>query len=206
MTTAPRCSPFSPVRSTAARACSWLTSCGTARFAAARICSSMSRWARVQYRSCVRRPVDAAAVGGPHAQAGHVGEVRGGHLDDLGAGPPADGQLGHLGDHRLAVAAGWQHRERPVHFEPELRHRPDRMVALHLGDRDPRGGALGRVIQHRRCTPRRARRRTGRPARAPRTGRALHGARFVLPRRRAAAPRWVRRCRSARRWCGGRRP
>ena len=24
---------------------------------------------------------------------------------------------------------------------------------LHLGDRDPRGGALGRIIQHRRCTP-----------------------------------------------------
>ena len=48
MTTASRCSAFSPVRSTAARACSWLTSCGTVRFAAARICSSVSRWARVQ--------------------------------------------------------------------------------------------------------------------------------------------------------------
>ena len=51
MATASRCSAFSPVRSTAARACSRLTSCGTARLAAARICSSKSRWARVQYRS-----------------------------------------------------------------------------------------------------------------------------------------------------------
>jgi hypothetical protein len=25
---------------------------------------------------------------------------------------------------------------------------------LHLGDRDPRGFALGRIVQHRRCTPR----------------------------------------------------
>ena len=48
ITTASRCSPFNPVRSTAARACSWLTSCGTVRFAAARICSSVSRWASVQ--------------------------------------------------------------------------------------------------------------------------------------------------------------
>ena len=100
----------------------------------------------------VRRPVDAAAVGGADAEAGHVGDVRGGDLDDVGAGPAADGQLGYLGDHRLAVAAGLQHRERPVHLEPELRHRPDRVVALHLGDRDPRGGALGRIIQHRRRT------------------------------------------------------
>ena len=51
----------------------------------------------------VRRPVDAAAVGGPDAQAGHVGDVRGGDLDDFGAGPAGDGQPGHLGDHRLAV-------------------------------------------------------------------------------------------------------
>ena len=48
MTTASRCSLFSPVRSTAARACSALTSCGTVRLAAARICSSVSRWASVQ--------------------------------------------------------------------------------------------------------------------------------------------------------------
>ena len=66
--------------------------------------------------------------------------------------PAADRQPGHLGDHRLAVAAGWQHRERPVHLEPELRHRPDRVVALHRGDGDPRGGAPGRIIQHRRRT------------------------------------------------------
>ena len=51
MTTASRCSAFSPVCSAAVRACSWLTSCGTVRLAAARICSSVSRWARVEYRS-----------------------------------------------------------------------------------------------------------------------------------------------------------
>jgi hypothetical protein len=39
-----------------------------------------------------------------------------------------------------------------VHLEPELRHRPDRVVPLHLGYRDPRGGAPGRIIQHRRCS------------------------------------------------------
>src|SRR5271169_1871443 len=48
--------------------------------------------------------------------------------------------------------AGLEHRERPVHFEPELRHRPDGMVALHFGDGDPGGGALGRIVQHRRRT------------------------------------------------------
>ena len=100
----------------------------------------------------VRRPVDAAAVGGAHAQAGHVGDVRGGDLDDAGPSPAGDRQHGHLGDHSLAVGAGWQHRQRPVHLEPELGHRPDRVVALHLGDGDPRRGALGRIIQHRPCT------------------------------------------------------
>jgi len=49
--TASRCSPVSPVRSAAARACPALTSCETVRWAAARICSSASRWARVQQRS-----------------------------------------------------------------------------------------------------------------------------------------------------------
>ena len=44
----------------------------------------------------VRRPVNAAAVGGPHAQAGYVGGVRGGDLDDPGVGPAVDGQPGHL--------------------------------------------------------------------------------------------------------------
>jgi hypothetical protein len=33
----------------------------------------------------VRRPEDAAAVRGADAVAGHVGDVRGGDLDDLGA-------------------------------------------------------------------------------------------------------------------------
>lgn len=42
------CSAFSPARSAAVRACSSPTSCGTVRFAAVRISSSMSRWARVQ--------------------------------------------------------------------------------------------------------------------------------------------------------------
>ena len=52
-----------------------------------------------------------------------------------------------------ASAPGWQHGQRPVHLEPELSHRPDRVVLLHLGDGDPRGLALGRIVQHRRCTP-----------------------------------------------------
>jgi len=49
--TASRCPAFSPVRSTAARACSPVTSCGIVRLAAARICCSVSRWASAQYRS-----------------------------------------------------------------------------------------------------------------------------------------------------------
>jgi hypothetical protein len=101
----------------------------------------------------VRRPVDAAAVGGPHAQAGHVGDVRGVDLDDVGAGPAADGQPGYLGDDCLAVAAGRKDGQRPVHLESELRHRPGRVVPLHFGDGDPRGGALGRIIQHGRSVP-----------------------------------------------------
>ena len=52
-----------------------------------------------------------------------------------------------------AVGARRQHGQRPVHLEPELSHRPDRVVLLHLGDGDPRGLALGRIVQHRRCTP-----------------------------------------------------
>ena len=100
----------------------------------------------------VRRPVDAAAVGGADAQAGHVSDVRSGDLDDLGAGPAADGQPGNLVDHRLAVGARLEDGERPVHLEPELGHRPDRVQLLHLGHRDPRGRALGRIIQHGRCT------------------------------------------------------
>jgi hypothetical protein len=101
----------------------------------------------------VRRPVDAAAVGGAHAQDGHVSDVGRGDLDDPGTGPAADGQLGHLGDHRLAVDARLEDWERPVHLEPELRHRPDRVLSLHRGHRDPCGRALGRIIQYGRCTP-----------------------------------------------------
>ncbi len=91
-----------------------------------------------------------------------------------------------------------------MHLEPELGHRPDRVMGLHLGHRDPRGGALGRVVQHGAV---RARRAGGgeraRPARAPPTAPAARGARSGLPRRRAAAPRSARSRRSARRWCGG---
>jgi hypothetical protein len=90
---------------------------------------------------------------GPHPQAGHVGEVRRGDLDDLSPGPAADGQLGHLGDQHLGIRARREHRQRPVHLEPELGHRPHRVVLLHLGDGDPCGFAFGRIIQHRRCTP-----------------------------------------------------
>ena len=100
----------------------------------------------------VRRPVDAAAVGGADAQAGHVGDVGRGDLDDLGAGPAGDGQPGHLGDHRLAVGAWLEHGERPVHLEPQLGHRPDGMVPLDFGDGDPRRRALGRIVQHGPCT------------------------------------------------------
>jgi hypothetical protein len=99
----------------------------------------------------VRRPVDAPAVGGSHAQAGHIGGIRGGDRDDAGAGPAADGQSGDLVDHRRPVDAPLQDRERPVHLEPELRHRPDRVQLLHLGHRDPRGSALARVIQRGAC-------------------------------------------------------
>ena len=69
-------------------------------------------------------------------------------------GPATDGQLGDLVDHRRAVDARLEDGERPVHLEPELSHRPDRVLFLHLGHRDPRGGALGRIIQHGRCTAR----------------------------------------------------
>ena len=62
--------------------------------------------------------------------------------------PAADGQLDDLGDHRLAVDARVEDRERPVHLEPELSHRPEGVLGLHLGHRDPCGGALGRIIQH----------------------------------------------------------
>jgi len=81
-------------------------------------------------------------------RAGHVGDVGSGDLDDLGARPAGDGQPGDLGDHRLAVGARREDRERPVHLEPELSHRPDRVQFLHLGHRDPCGCALGRIIQH----------------------------------------------------------
>jgi hypothetical protein len=94
----------------------------------------------------IRRPVDGAAVGSTDAEAGHIGDVGGGDLDDLGPGPAADGQPGHLGNHRLAIGARLEDRERPVHLEPKLSHRPDRVLLLHLGDRDPRRGALGRSV------------------------------------------------------------
>ena len=75
-----------------------------------------------------------------------------------------------------AVGAGRQHRQRPVHLEPELGHRPDRMVGLHLGRRR---SARRCAWPHHPAPPvpgRRARRRTRRPGRAPPTGRAARGA------------------------------
>ena len=52
MTTASRCSAFRSVCAAGGPGLlAELTSCGTVRFAAARICSSVSRWASVQYRS-----------------------------------------------------------------------------------------------------------------------------------------------------------
>ena len=152
MTTASRCSPVSPASAAAAlAACSgdeW-------RHGPFGGCEDLLFGVQVGQRAVafgVRRPVDAAAVRRADAQAGHVGDVRGGDLDDVGPRSAGDGQLGHLGDHRLAVGARGQYWERAVHLEPELRHRPDRMMGLHLGHRDPGGGALGRIIQHRRCT------------------------------------------------------
>ena len=38
-----------------------------------------------------------------------------------------------------------------MHLGPELCHPSGRMMLLHLRHRDPRGGALGRIIQHGRC-------------------------------------------------------
>ena len=38
----------------------------------------------------VRRPVDASPVGGPHPQAGHIGEIRRTDLDHFGSGLAAD--------------------------------------------------------------------------------------------------------------------
>ena len=51
----------------------------------------------------VRRPVDAAAVGLADPERGHVGDVRCGHLDDLGPRPAGDRELDDLGDQRLHV-------------------------------------------------------------------------------------------------------
>ena len=65
---------------------------------------------------------------------------------------PDDGQLCDLGDHCVSVGAGFEYGQRPVYLEPELSHRPDRVVLLHLGDGDPRGFAIRRVVEHRRCT------------------------------------------------------
>ena len=66
---------------------------------------------------------------------------------------PQTASLATSVDHRLAVGAWLEDRERPVHLEPELSHRPDRVQLLHLGHRDPCGRALGRIVQHGRCTP-----------------------------------------------------
>ena len=101
----------------------------------------------------VRRPVDAAAVGGTDTQAGHVSDVRGGDLDDVGAGPAATASLATSSTTAGPSMLAAEDRERPVHLEPELGHRPHRVQLLHLGHRDPGGRALGRIVQHCRCTP-----------------------------------------------------
>ena len=153
MTTASRCSAFSPVRSTAARACSLADQLRHGPFRGREDLLLDVEVGQGAVPFLVRRPVDAAAVGGAHAEAGHVGGVGGGDLDDVGAGPAADGQPGDLVDHRRAVDARLEDGERPVHLEPELGHRPHRVQLLHLGHRDPRGPALGRVIQRGACAP-----------------------------------------------------
>ena len=203
VTTASRCSAFRSVRSAAVRACSWLTELRHRPFRGGEDLLFGVQVGQRAVAFLVRRPVDAAAVRGADAEAGHVGDIRGGDLDDLGPGPARDGQLGHLGDHRLAVGAGGQHRERPVHLEPELW--PSTRPRGAFAPRRPRS-ARRCAWPHRpappvhvRCAPR----RTGRPARAPPTGRALRDARSGLPRRRAAAPRSARSRRSARPGCGG---
>ncbi len=109
--TASRCPAFSPVCSTAARACSPGDKLRHRPFGGG---EDLLFGVQVGQRAVpllVRRPVDAAPVGGPHPQAGHVGDVRRGDLDDLGPGPAGDGQLGHLGDHRLGVGAWLEHRQ-----------------------------------------------------------------------------------------------
>ena len=103
--TASRCSAVSPVRSTAARACSSADELRHGSFGGREDLFLGVEVGQGAVPFLVRRPVDAAAVGGTHAEAGHVGDVRGGDLDDLGAGPAGDGQPGHLVDHRLAVGA-----------------------------------------------------------------------------------------------------
>ena len=117
----------------------------------------------------VRRPVDAAAVGGADAEAGHVGDVRGGDLDDLGPGPAADGQPGHLVDHRLAVGARLAGPGAPG--APRTGAGPSTRPHGGFAPRPPRS-ARRCAWPHHPAPPvrgRRARRRTRRPARAPPT-------------------------------------
>ena len=85
MTTASRCSAFSPVRSDGGPG---LLGADELRDRPFRGGEDLFFDVQVGQRAVpflVRRPVDAAAVGGPDAEAGHVGDVRGGDLDDLGA-------------------------------------------------------------------------------------------------------------------------
>ena len=206
MTTASRCPAFSPVRSSGRPG---LLVADQLRHRPFRGGEDLLFGVQVGQGAVpflVRRPVDAAAVGGPHPQAGHVGEVRRGDLDDLGPGPAGDGQLGHLGDHRLGVGARRQHGQRPVHLEPELSHRPDRVVLLHLGDGDPRGFALGRIVQHRRCTPGVLGGEPGDLLVHRRQGLHFPLCRLCFPGGQPLRLRWARRCRPARRRCGVPRP
>ena len=70
-------------------------------------------------------------------EAGHVGDVGGGHADHAGTGAAGDGQVRHLGDHGVGVGAGGQDGQGAVDFEPQLRHRPDGVMLLDFGDGDP---------------------------------------------------------------------
>ena len=67
---------------------------------------------------------------------------------------PQTAQLGHLVDQRLGVGAWGEHGQRPGALRTGAGpSTSSTWCQLHLGDGDPHGRALGRIVQHRRCTP-----------------------------------------------------
>ena len=82
----------------------------------------------------------------------HVGDVRRCHLHNLGPGPAGDGELDDLGGQRLHVGGGCHDRQGAVNFEPELRHRPRRVMPGLPRLRSLLRG-LSRSRPARRCTP-----------------------------------------------------